>query len=101
MAINNYLSELIEATIEELQESKCIAIEEDNELESINSGIIANYYYINLATVRTFTEKITAISKLKDLLFILSEAVEFEVVGIRNGEEVLLQTLANKVPYSP
>lgn len=48
LAVNNYLSEIIEQTIEELHESKCIAVEEDNELEAINSGIIANYYYIHL-----------------------------------------------------
>lgn len=68
MAINNYLSELIETTIEELHESKCIAVEEDNELEAINSGIIANYYYINIETVKGFSERINANSKLKDLL---------------------------------
>lgn len=71
MAINNYLSELIETTIEELHESKCIAVEEDNELEAINSGIIANYYYINIDTVKTFSDRINANSKLKDLLVFL------------------------------
>ena len=72
VAINNYLSELIETTIDELNESKCIAVEEDNELEAINSGIIANYYYIHIETVKNFSDKITSNSKLRELLFILS-----------------------------
>jgi pre-mRNA-splicing helicase BRR2 len=90
VAINNYLSELTESTIDELHESKCIAVEEDNELEAINSGIIANYYYVSIETVKNFSDKINAGSKLKDLLFILSEAKEFEIIKIRNGEENLL-----------
>lgn len=84
------MSELIESTIEELHESKCIAVEEDNELEAINSGIIANYYYINVQTVRKFADNITSTAKLRDLLFILAEAQEFEAINIRNGEETLL-----------
>jgi pre-mRNA-splicing helicase BRR2 len=64
MAINNYLSELIETTIDELHESKCIAVEEDNELEAINSGIIANYYYVSIDTVKNFADKINAHCKL-------------------------------------
>lgn len=94
MAINNYLSELIETTIDELHDSKCIAVEEDNELEAINSGIIANYYYINIETVRNFTDKINAASKLRDLLSILSESKEFEILNIRNGEENILKLLS-------
>ncbi|CAD8200123.1 unnamed protein product [Paramecium pentaurelia] len=101
VAINNYLSELIETTIDELHESKCIAVEEDNELEAINSGIIANYYYINIETVKNFSDKINANSKLRDLLFILSEAKEFEVLNIRNGEEILLAQLLQKIPFQP
>ena len=76
-----------------MNESKCIAVEEDNELEAINSGIIANYYYINIETVKNFSDKINANSKLRDLLFILSEAKEFEILNIRNGEEILLAQL--------
>jgi len=87
MAINNYLSELIETTIEELHESKCIAVEEDNELEAINSGIIANYYYINIETVKSFSERINANSKFKDLLVIsiLYFIVHYgRIIGIRS-----------------
>ena len=73
--VNNYLSELIENTIEELQDARCIAVEEDdNELDAINSGIIANYYYVGIQTVATFTELIKDNSKLKDLLYCLSKA---------------------------
>lgn len=48
--VNNYLSELIENTIEELQDARCITVEDDQDLEAVNSGIIANYYYINVQT---------------------------------------------------
>lgn len=100
-AINNYLSELIENTVEELQEAKCLVVEEDKELDAINSGIIANYYYINVQTVALFTEMINEKSKLQDILHSLSQATEFDNIQIRNSEEIILAQLAKQVPYTP
>lgn len=63
--ITEYLSELIELTVEELQDMKCIAVEEDIELLPLNLGIISNYYYINTATIEMFAEHIKDDSKVK------------------------------------
>ena len=71
-AINSYLSELVENSIEELVKAKCVSQEEDNELEPINAGIISNYYYIDVQTVQNFAESISDKSKIRDLLFTLS-----------------------------
>lgn len=91
--VNNYLSELIENTIEELQEARCIVVEE-SDLDAINSGIIANYYYINVQTVAHFCQLIQDKSKLKDLIFCLSQAQEFDVTQVRNSEELILSKIA-------
>jgi len=53
-AINDYLSELIETTVQELAEMKCLAIEEEVELIPLNLGIISSFYYINTATIELF-----------------------------------------------
>jgi pre-mRNA-splicing helicase BRR2 len=45
--LSDHLSELVENTLSDLQQSKCIAIEDDVDVQPLNSGMIAAYYYIN------------------------------------------------------
>jgi len=40
------MSELIETTLSDLEQSKCVAVEDEMELTPLNLGIIASYYYI-------------------------------------------------------
>jgi len=89
-ALNDYLSGLVEQTIEELCEMKCIA-EEEGELISLNLGIISSYYYINTSTIEIFSEHIKEDSKMKHLIEILSNATEFEQVTLRHSEDHLLR----------
>ena len=79
--INNYLSELIENTVEELETSKCIAVEDELELVPLNLGIIASYYYINYSTLDNFSKSLTQNSKLKQIIEILANSTEFENVS--------------------
>ena len=78
--INNYLSELIENTVEELETSKCIAVEDELELVPLNLGIIASYYYINYSTLDNFAKSLNQNSKLKQIIEILANSTEFENV---------------------
>lgn len=67
-SITDYLSELIEATVEELEEMKCIAVEEEIELLPLNLGIISSYYYIHTSSIEMFAENIKEDSKVKHLI---------------------------------
>ena len=49
--LSDHLSELVENTLGDLQQSKCISIEEDMDTVPLNLGMIASYYYINYATI--------------------------------------------------
>ena len=80
--INDYLSELIENTVDELEKAKCVAVENEMELIPLNLGIIASYYYIKYSTIQEFSDKLTASSKMKQLIEILAGATEFEMVKI-------------------
>lgn len=86
--INDFLSELIENTIEELQKAKCIQTKEDEmELEPANLGRIAAFYYIKYQTIELFSKNLedesTLNKKMKFLLEILAKAAEFETIPIR------------------
>ena len=47
--LSDHLSETIENVLSDLEQSKCVAIEDDTELSSLNLGMIAAYYYSKCA----------------------------------------------------
>lgn len=49
--MSDHLSELVENTLADLEQSKCIAVEDDMDLAPLNLGMIAAYYYINYTTI--------------------------------------------------
>ena len=42
---------LVEETLDDLEKSKCMAIEDEMDLSPLNLGMIAAYYYINYTTI--------------------------------------------------
>jgi pre-mRNA-splicing helicase BRR2 len=96
--LSDHLSELVESTLGDLEQSKCISIEEDIDVSPINLGMIAAYYYINYRTIELFSKTLTAKTKIKGLLDIVSSAAEFEHLPIRHNEESVLRQLSNRLP---
>jgi pre-mRNA-splicing helicase BRR2 len=87
----------VEQTLEDLANSKCIAIEEDD-VSPLNLGMIAAYYYINYVTIEAFSLSLRQKTKLRGLLEIVSSAAEFEEIPIRHHEDGLLKRIYDRVP---
>ena len=49
--LSDHLSECVENTLADLEQSKCIAVEDEMDLSPLNLGMIAAYYYINYTTI--------------------------------------------------
>eukprot|EP00607_Mallomonas_marina_P009084 CAMPEP_0182419832 /NCGR_PEP_ID=MMETSP1167-20130531/4187_1 /TAXON_ID=2988 /ORGANISM="Mallomonas Sp, Strain CCMP3275" /LENGTH=663 /DNA_ID=CAMNT_0024594943 /DNA_START=1322 /DNA_END=3313 /DNA_ORIENTATION=- len=103
--LSDHLSELIETTISDLEESKCVTVEDDMDLAPLNLGMIASYYYIQYTTVELFASSLTAKTKIKGLIEILSAASEFSKLPIRQTAEIsqmkrLIQHLPQPLPES-
>lgn len=49
--LSDHLSELVEQTLTDLEQSKCISIEDEMDVMPLNLGMIAAYYYINYTTI--------------------------------------------------
>ncbi|ORY24132.1 putative Pre-mRNA splicing factor [Naematelia encephala] len=96
--VADYLSELVESTLNDLVASDCIIIQDEMDTLPNNLGMIASFYYISYVTVETFSASIKETTKLKGLLEIVSSAHEFESVPIRHHEDVLLQRIYDRVP---
>jgi pre-mRNA-splicing helicase BRR2 len=96
--LSDHLSELVETTLTDLEQSKCISIEEEIDVSPINLGMIAAYYYINYRTIELFSKTLTAKTKIRGLLDIIASAAEFETLPIRHHEETVLKQLAARLP---
>ena len=46
--LSDNMSELVETTLEDLKQMKCIAIEDEVDVSPLNLGMIAAYYYIQV-----------------------------------------------------
>lgn len=97
--LSNYMSDLVETTLRELSESKIIDFDdEDGSVTPQNSAMIGAYYNISYITMQTFLLSLSARTKLKGILEIVTSATEFELIQVRRHEEGLLRRIYDRVP---
>jgi pre-mRNA-splicing helicase BRR2 len=96
--LSDHLSELVESTLTDLEQSKCVSIEDEMDTLALNLGMIAAYYYINYTTIELFSLSLNNKTKIRGLLEIISSAAEYEDVVVRHREDTLLKNLAERLP---
>merc|ERR1711871_1188993 len=96
--LSDHISELVETTVGDLETSKCITVEDEMDIAPLNLGMIGAYYYIKYTTIELFSSSLTAKTKLKGLIEILSSASEYDSVLIRHKEDATLEQIAKHVP---
>ncbi|KAJ3514868.1 hypothetical protein NLJ89_g2119 [Agrocybe chaxingu] len=96
--VSDHLSELVETTLNDLVNSKCISIEDEMDVSALNLGMIAAYYNIQYVTVEVYTLSLKEKTKLKGLLEVVSSSAEFETIPIRRHEDTLLRRIYDRVP---
>ncbi|CAH1975270.1 unnamed protein product [Acanthoscelides obtectus] len=99
--LSDHLSELVESTLSDLEQSKCISIEDEIDCIPLNLGMIAAYYYINYTTIELFSLSLNSKTKIRGLLEIISSAAEYEDIPVRHHEQNVLRQLAQKLPNKP
>lgn len=97
-ALSDFLSDLVETTLAELTDAKILAIEDEMDILPMNQAMIAAYYNITWTTLQTFTLSLTAKTKLKGLLEIVTSAAEYEDLPIRKHEDLVLKRVYDRVP---
>ncbi|KAI0258389.1 Sec63-domain-containing protein [Gloeopeniophorella convolvens] len=96
--LSDHLSELVENTLTDLVNSKCITVEDEMDVSPLNLGMIAAYYNISYVTVEVYTLSLKERTKLKGLLEVVASSAEFETIPIRRHEESLLRRIYDRVP---
>ncbi|XP_048127007.1 DExH-box ATP-dependent RNA helicase DExH12-like [Rhodamnia argentea] len=98
--LSDHLSKLVENTLNDLEASKCVLVEDDMDLSPLNLGMIASYYYISYTTIERFSTSLTSKTKIKGLLEILSSASEYAQLPMRPGEEDAVRRLIHHQRFS-
>lgn len=96
--LSDALSELVENTLKDLENSKCIAIKDEMDTVSLNLGMIASYYYISYQTIELFSMSLKEKTKSRALIEIISASNEFASLPMRHKEDVILRQLAERLP---
>ncbi|PMD25163.1 Sec63-domain-containing protein [Hyaloscypha hepaticicola] len=97
--LSAHLSELVETTLKDLAEFKIIDMDDEEEtVTPLNAAMIAAYYNISYITMQTFLLSLSARTKLKGILEIVTSATEFESIQIRRHEDSLLRRIYDRVP---
>lgn len=96
--IGDYLSEVVENTLADLEAAKCIAVEDEMDVSPLNLGMVGSFYNVSYVSVDVFNMSLKDRTKLRGVLEIVSSAAEFEDLPIRQHEDVLLQRIYDRLP---
>ncbi|PQM33210.1 DExH-box ATP-dependent RNA helicase DExH14 isoform X2 [Prunus yedoensis var. nudiflora] len=81
------IKRLVQNTFEDLEDSGCIKMNEDN-VEPTMLGSIASQYYLGYMTVSMFGSNIGSDTSLEVFLHILSAASEYNELPVRHNEDL-------------
>jgi len=100
--LSEHMSEMVETVLGDLEESKCCQMTDDGDVSPLNLGMIAAYYYIQYTSIELVASSVTAKTKTRGIMEILSAASEFSTMDIRQGEErslkMISKSLVHKLP---
>lgn len=96
--LSDYLSQLVEDTINGLTQAGMVSEENGDRLSPLNPGIISAYYYISFISMDLFMSSLTAKTKMRALLEVLAASSEFDEIPVRRHEAGKLRKLASHLP---
>lgn len=100
LEVNQYLSSLVDRSLNLLRNANCLEIEADNRgIKATVLGRIASYYYLNYNTMQIFKEKLKDGISLYDYLKVLCETHEYEELPVRHNEDVMNCDLAKSCRF--
>ncbi|OBA20593.1 Sec63-domain-containing protein [Metschnikowia bicuspidata var. bicuspidata NRRL YB-4993] len=112
IGISEYLSELVETTLEDLEKADLVEIEdnddendtddgtdeeEEERLSPLNGAMIAAHYTVLFQSMKTLGQ-LTSKARLRNIIEAITSASEFDDVPVRPDEEAVLSKIARQVP---
>ncbi|KAM3413528.1 putative helicase mug81 [Cercospora zeina] len=97
-AANDYMIEMVDNSLNELAESKCITIMPNGDIDPTPLGKIMSYYYLSHKTIRTLTEHAKPTATFEDVLGWMCRATEYDELPVRHNEDLINAELSKNLP---
>jgi pre-mRNA-splicing helicase BRR2 len=98
--LSEYLSDLIDTTLKELDGAKIIDRDEEDNIEPLNNAFIAAHYGISFITMQIFVASLTAKTRTRGILDVVSSSTEYESLPMRTHEEIELAQVYRRQKYT-
>lgn len=97
--INSFLCSLVDKIIERLIAHGCIEMKESYYLNGTFLGYLASFYYLKHETIHKFNTSLKSEATCEHILYLISEALEFDEIPVRHNEDNMNEALAKLVPF--
>ncbi|GAB7364562.1 hypothetical protein MBLNU230_g5369t1 [Neophaeotheca triangularis] len=94
---NDYMIEMVDKSLNELADSGCIALVQDD-VDSTPLGKIMSYYYLSHKTIRSLTKHAKPSATFAEVLMWMCRATEYDELPVRHNEDLINAELSNNLP---
>ncbi|KAF2712595.1 Sec63-domain-containing protein [Pleomassaria siparia CBS 279.74] len=98
MMANDYIVELVEASLTELSDSSCVEVGGTGDVDSTPMGKIMSYYYLAHKTIRHLVKHAKRDASFSDALSWVSHASEYDELPVRHNEDLINLELSSALP---
>ena len=96
---NDYMIEMVNKSLDELAQSKCVEVFPNGDVDSTPMGKIMSYYYLSHKTIRHLIGQAKNNATFLDVLSWMSRAVEYDELPVRHNEDLINSTLSDNLPF--
>ena len=96
---NSFMVRLVNKSLDELAESKCIIVRSNDDVQSTPLGKITSYYYLSHRTVRQLIRKARRKPSFEDVLSWMCCASEYDELPVRHNEDLINAELSKNLPF--
>jgi antiviral helicase SLH1 len=95
---NDYMISMVDKSLGELEESKCLEMHPNGDVYSTPLGKIMSYYYLSHRTVRHLVKHAKRNASFEDVLSWMSSATEYDELPVRHNEDLINAELSKNLP---
>ena len=96
---NEYMIELVDKSLGELAQSRCITIHSNGDIDPTALGKIMSYYYLSHRTIRQLIRRAKRKPSFEEVLAWMCCATEYDELPVRHNEDLINAELSKNLPF--
>ncbi|KXX76110.1 putative helicase mug81 [Madurella mycetomatis] len=97
---NEFMIAMVDASLAELDESKCVEVFPNGDVDPTPLGKIMSYYYLSHKTIRHLVRKAKPQASFLDVLSWMCRATEYDELPVRHNEDLINAELSRNLAFS-